>query len=231
MTSGLTSVGVIIGMKPAAMARLHREVQQPHLQPGADAREEVEPRARDLRPALHVDGVEALGEREVVAGLETLGGEVAGGADGLDDHVVVLAAHRHLGLDDVADGAQQPVELGLRLVGGRLERLDLGRDRLGAREQGLLLVALRLRDVLAHRLLLGPQPLERGQRAAAALVGGADGVHDALVLTPCTLAGTDEVGVVPEHLDVDHGASLSAGQLRLLADIPGRGGGGPRRHR
>ena len=57
----------------------------------------------------------------MVARLEALGGEVAGAADRLDDDVVVLATDRHLGLDDVADGAQQAVELDLGLVGGGLQ--------------------------------------------------------------------------------------------------------------
>ena len=60
-----------------------RHVEQRQLEPGADAGEEVEPRAADLGAALHVDGAEALAELEVVARLEALGGEVAGGADGL----------------------------------------------------------------------------------------------------------------------------------------------------
>ena len=223
MTSLLTSVGVIIGTKPAAIALFIASESSAHLEAGADALEEVEPGAGHLGPALHVDRVEALGQRQVVARLDALGGEVAGRADRLDDDVVVLAAHRHLGLDDVADGAQQGVELGLRLVGGRLQGLDLGRDLLGARQQRLLLVALGPRDVLAHRLLLGPQPLVRGEGAAAALVGGADGVDDALVLTPRPLAGAHEVGVVPEQLDVDHPASLSA-RSTLPVQTPIAGG-------
>ena len=210
MTSLLTSVGVIIGTKPGGDRLVHRQREHRHLETGADALEEVEARAGDLGPALHVDGVEALGQGEVVARLDALGGEVAGRADRLDHDVVVLAPDRHLGLDDVADGAQQGVELGLGVVGGRLERLDLGRDLLGAREQGLLLVTLRLRDLLAHRLLLGAQPLEGGEGAAATLVGGADGVDDPLVLTARPLAGADELGILAEQLDVDHPGSLSA---------------------
>ena len=39
-------------------------------------------------------------------------------------------------------------------------------------------------------------------------LGGADGVDDALVLPLGTLAGTDEVGVLAEQLDVDHPRSV-----------------------
>ena len=189
---------------------LHGQPQQAHLEAGAGPLEEVEPGPGDLGPARHVDGVQALGEREVVTRLEALCGEVPGGADGLEHDVVVLTAARHLGLDDVADGAQQGVELDLGLVGVGLQRLDLRRDLLGAGEQRLLLLTLGAGDVLAHRLLLGAQLLVCRERAAATLVSRADGVDDTLVLTPGALAGTDGVGVVAQQLDVDHPGSLSA---------------------
>ena len=79
----LTSVGVIIGVKPASTAWAIARLSSAELEPGADAGEEVEPRAADLGAALHVDGAEELAELEVVARLEALRGEVAGGADGL----------------------------------------------------------------------------------------------------------------------------------------------------
>ena len=56
----------------------------------------------------------------MVARLEALGGEVPRLPDGLEHRVVVLATARDARLHDVADGAQQRVELGLRLVGGGL---------------------------------------------------------------------------------------------------------------
>ena len=95
------------------------------------------------------------------------------------------------------------------LVGGGLVGLDLGRDLLGAREEGLLLVALRLGDLLAHRLLLGAQLLERSEAGAVLLLRGQDGVDDALVLAPGALRGAHSVGVVAEQLEIDHAGQPS----------------------
>ena len=92
---GPTSVGVIIGVKPAVDRLGDRQVEQRQLEQGADAGEEVEPRPADLGAALHVDRAEHLAEREVVTRLEALRGEVPRRADGLEDDVVVLAADRH----------------------------------------------------------------------------------------------------------------------------------------
>ena len=191
---------------------VQREVHHRDLEPGADALEEVEPRPADPA-ALHVDGVEGLAEREVVPGLE-VGARLA---DGLEHDVVVLTADRDAGLDDVADAAHERVEQLLRLVGGRLQRLDPGGHLLGLREQGLLGLALRLGDLLAHRLLLGPQALELGEGGAAALVGCEDLVDDPLVLATGTLRGAHPVGVLAQELDVDHRASLSGAPLPEIA--------------
>ena len=193
------------GTKPAAMALLHREAEQAHLEPGPDALEEVEPGAGDLGTALHVDRVEGLGEREVVARLEALGGEVAR----------LRRRSRRRRSRPRRRSAPRARRRCRSCAAGRRARpaprrrsacsdLTSAAIVLGARQQGLLLLALRPGDVLAHRLLLGPQPLVGGEGAAAALVGGPDGVDDPLVLTPGALAGADEVGVVAEQLDVDH---------------------------
>ena len=150
----------------------------------------------------------------MVPGLEVEGARLA---DGLEHDVVVLTADRDAGLDDVADAAHERVEQLLRLVGGRLQRLDPGGHLLGLREQGLLGLALRLGDLLAHRLLLGPQALELGEGGAAALVGCEDLVDDPLVLATGTLRGAHPVGVLAQELDVDHRASLSGAPLPEIA--------------
>ena len=91
---------------------------------------------------------------------------------------------------------------GMLAIGGISAFVTLGWETLGG--MGLLLVALRLRDLLAHRLLLGAEALEGGEGRSTALVGGEHGVDDAGVLTPGTLAGAHRVGVLPEQPDVDH---------------------------
>ena len=147
---------------------LHREVDQRELELGADAGEEVEARARHLGAALDVDGAEDPAELDVVARLEALGGEVARRADRLEHDVVVLAAGRRLVGGEVGDRQQRGLPgllgLGLRGLGG----LHLGGERLGARQQRLLLLALGLRDLLAERLLLAALGLEVGDRLRGA---------------------------------------------------------------
>ena len=106
-------------------------------------------------------------------------------------------------------------------VGVGLQLLDPRGEVLGLGEQRLLLVALGLRDLLAHRLLLRAQLLELGERGAVRLLGGEDRVDDPLVLTAGALAGADAVGVLTQELDVDHRASLPSGSRGL----PGRAGG------
>ena len=93
---GLTSVGGIIVVKPAAAGLVHRHVDQRELEVGADTGQVVEPRAGDLGPALDVDRAEDPAELDVVARLEALGLEVARRADVLEHDVVVLAAGRRL---------------------------------------------------------------------------------------------------------------------------------------
>src|SRR6476660_5912477 len=90
-------------------------------------------RATDLGAALHVDGAELLAEREVVERLEALGLEIPWRSNGLEHDVVVLTADGHTVDDDVADPAEQALELGPGLVGVALERLDLLAQRAGVR--------------------------------------------------------------------------------------------------
>src|SRR5690606_18149042 len=127
----------------------------------ADPGEEVEPRAGDLRAALDVDRTEQLAELEVVTHGDTLGREVTGGAHLAEHDEVRLAALGYAGLDDVGDPRCRRVELDRRLVGERLLGLDLLGERLGPGEELLLGLALGGGDVLAERLLLGAQLLER----------------------------------------------------------------------
>ena len=149
---------------------LHRQVDQRQLEQGADAGEEVEPRARDLGAALDVDGAEQPAELEVVARLEALGGEVAGRAD---------RARARRSRPRRPPGASSCARLGIAMQGvlARLRRasacvglgrLDLGGELLGADQQRGLLLARRLRDLLAERLLLGPLGLELDDRRRAA---------------------------------------------------------------
>ena len=76
------------------------EVDQRELELGADAGEEVEPRARHLGAALDVDGAEDPAELDVVARLEV---ELARRADRLEHREVVLATGRRLVGGQVGD--------------------------------------------------------------------------------------------------------------------------------
>ena len=189
---------------------VHRHVDQGELEVRADAGQVVEAGARHLGAAVDVDRAEDLAELDVVARLEALGREVAGGADLLEHDVVVLAAGRRLVGGRVRDRHQAGAVglLGLRLRG--LGLLHVGRQRLGAREQRLLLLALRLRDLLAEGLLLGPQPLELDDRGPAPLVRGQRVVDHGGGQPALGLGGTHEVRVVTEQAGIDHPVRLSA---------------------
>ena len=87
--------------EPGLQRAVEREDHDRDLEARADAREEVEAAARDLRAALHVDRAEQLAELEVVARLEVERGGLAvraqrdevvfaAGGDAVDDDVLDL---------------------------------------------------------------------------------------------------------------------------------------------
>ena len=86
----------------------------------------------------------------------------------------------------------------------RLQRLDLIGELPGAGEQRLPLLPLGARDLLAQRLLLGPRPLEVGERGAAPLVSREHGVDQLLVGSAGALAGADGLRVLTQAAQVDH---------------------------
>ena len=189
---------------------VHREVQQRQLQARADAGQVVEARAGDLGAAVGVDRAQALAQLEVVARLDGPARRPCRGrAHRLEHDVVVLAAGRHAVDDHVADRHEHVVELGRQPGGLRLALLDLRRELLGAGQHGGLLLAGRGRDLLADLLLLGAQLLELGLGGPPAGVQVHRGVDDGLVLPTGSLAGSDDVGGVPQQLEVDHPPSVS----------------------
>ena len=179
------------------------------LQAHAPALEVVEAGAGDLGAAAGVDDVQALADRQVVGGLEALGGEVAGLAALVAQDDVVLLAARGRPLDEVGELAGQVVELGGGGRGGGLGGLDLLGQLLGVgQDRGAL-----LRGGLPHGpgdlLLLGAEVLEGGQRLTAGLVGGDDAVDEIDVGTTGSLAGAEGLGVLTKRTQVDHGAECS----------------------
>ena len=122
IASGRTSAGAITGVKPGRDRLRHRQVDQRQLEQRADAGQEVEPRAADLRAALGVDRAERRADVDVVADLEVVRRHLP---DRLDDDRVGLAADRRLRLDQVADrvGRRPQRDVGLGLLGlGLLDR-------------------------------------------------------------------------------------------------------------
>ena len=126
------------------------------------------------------------------------------GADLAQGDEVVLTAGRGV-RDDVryrqVGGPERRLGRGHR----RLGRLDLGGQLLRTSQQSGFLVALGRRDGLAQGLLLGAQGLERADRRPPRPVGGEQVVDGGLRLAPQPLAGTDEVGLVAQDAEVDHG--------------------------
>ena len=146
-----------------------------------------------------------------------------GRADRLEHDVVVLAAGRGVVVGEVGQ-RQQGVLPGLVRVRLRgLERLDLGGQRLGADQQLLLLLALRLRDLLAERLLLAALGLELDDRRPPRRVGRERHVDDVRGQPALALGRTDTVGVVTEDARVDHVAQAIRGDRQGSSEIRHRG--------
>ena len=204
------------------------------LQAHAPALEVVEAGAGDLGAAAGVNDVQALADRQVVGGLEALGGEVAGLAALVAQDDVVLLASRGRPLDEVGELAGQVVELGGGGRGGGLGGLDLLGQLLGVgQDRGAL-----LRGGLPHGpgdlLLLGAEVLEGGQCLTAGLVGGDDAVDEIDVGTTGSLAGAEGLGVLTKRTQVDHGPECSQDRgpdsIRAAPrSDPGRERGGLRR--
>ena len=179
------------------------------LQAHAPALEVVEAGAGDLGAAAGVDDVQALADRQVVGGLEALGGEVAGPAALVAQDDVVLLAARGRPLDEVGELAGQVVELGGGGRGGGLGGLDLLGQLLGVGEDRRALLRRRLPHGPGDLLLLGAEVLEGGQRLTAGLVGGDDAVDEIDVGTTGSLAGAEGLGVLTKRTQVDHGPECS----------------------
>ena len=179
------------------------------LQAHAPALEVVEAGPGDLGAAAGVDDVQALADRQVVGGLEALGGEVAGLAALVAQDDVVLLAARGRPLDEVGELAGQVVEFGGGGRGGGLGGLDLLGQLLGAGQDRRALLRGGLPHGPGDLLLLGAEVLEGGQRLTAGLVGGDDAVDEIDVGTTGSLAGAEGLGVLTKRTQVDHGPECS----------------------
>ncbi len=182
----------------------HRRVHQGELQQGADTREEVEARAGDLGATLDVDRAEELAEFQMVLGLEALDAEVADRAVRLQGDEVLLAAHGHVRVDEVAELLEQLLGLGGGRVAFRVGGLDVGGELARLLQQLGLLVPGRLGDQLAESLLLGAQLVEADAGRPAPLVGGEEGVDERDVLSTGALRRAHTVGVLTEQAKVNH---------------------------
>lgn len=200
-----------------------RRVDEGELQQRADTRQVVEARAGHLGAPLDVDGAQRLAELQVVLGLEALGGEVADGAVRLQDDEVLLAADRDVGVHEVAELEDEPLGLLVRLVLLGAGGLDRGRELAGLLQQLGLLVAGRLGDQLAERLLLGTELVEADAGRPAPLVGGEEGVDERDVLSTGALGGANTVGVLTEQAKVNHPSRLPVRGSGQRLDIPVRG--------
>ena len=168
----------------------------------------VEPSARHLRAAFHVDRAEDLTELEVITGFEVECGHLTDSAQ-LDE--IGLAPGGDAVDDDVLDACESSSQGLGSLVRRLLRLLDALGEILGLRHERRLLVFRRLRDLLAERVLLGPQLLERGERRAARSVGLERDVDGALVVATGGLRTADDLRIFAEECEVDHPPSLWCG--------------------
>src|SRR5690606_11044246 len=106
---------------------------------------------------------------------------------------------------DIADNRRE-LGFGIRRRLGQL--LHATGQLLSLGEEGLLVVTLRLRDLLAERLLRRPEGLRLRDRRPAPHSGGQSTVDEVGGIAARTLGGFDGFGVLAEQLRVNHLASL-----------------------
>ena len=200
--SGLTSTGVIIGVNPSSTACWMAELQQRQLQQRADAGEEVEPAARHLRAALHVDRAEQLAELQVVARVvDAPAGRRPRAARRSRPRRRAARPPRPHSAPQTAPRAA-PASASVTAASAALTCAD---NSLVRASSAFALVALGLRHLLAQLLLLGPQRLECRDRGAPASHRRRSSVVDhGLGLAPGALAGADQVGILSEQPQVNH---------------------------
>ncbi|BFO22910.1 hypothetical protein SHKM778_92980 [Streptomyces sp. KM77-8] len=140
----------------------------------------------------------------MVPGREALGVEVADVAVRLQRDEVLLAADGDVGVDEVAQPEQEVLGLRRGGVAVGVGRLDVGGELAGPLQQLGLLVAGRLGDELAERLLLGAQLVEADAGRPAPLVGRQEGVDERDVLSTGALRSAHTVGVLTKQAKVNH---------------------------
>ena len=178
------------------------------LQSGDRSAQEVEAGAGDLDATLHIDAGDAFTELEVVLRFEAFRGEIADGADLLDDHVVVLAAFRSFRLNDVAELPHRGRVLGRGLVCGALVFGDLIGQLLGLGDDLRLLLRSGGGDLLAHVLLFGACGFERLERLATGFVGAEHLVDKFHGFPALALGFLHDVRMFTDELNIKHSSRL-----------------------
>src|SRR4029450_9972399 len=146
----------------------------------------------------------------MIFGPEALSREVPRGAQGLQQHIVVFAADRHVVEDQISHLAQHLVEGAADFVLRSFCLLHHVGELLGAAQQLRTVLTASLRYPLAERLLLGPKLFELCTRVATRLVSLDQVVHQRLRLPASSLGGPYLVWIDAEHLDINHRASLTS---------------------
>ena len=148
----------------------------------------------------------------MVARLEV---ELARRADGLEDDVVVLAAGRRLVGGEVGDApAAPPATSSSASAWAASAALTSAASSLVRASSAGLLLALRLRDLLAELLLLGPLGLEVARSPAGARRRRQRPVDHVVGQPALGLGGAHAVGVVTQQRGSIIGARLSAPPAR-----------------
>jgi len=144
-------------------------------------------------------------------------------ADFAQRREVLLAAGRDAVDDRIGDRASSLREVGLGIRRGLREFLDANGERLRLGEESGLLVALRLRDLLAEGLLRRAQILALRDGGTPRCVGRESRIHQLDGLSSRRLRNPEKSGIVTEQLGVDHRSSLLSNAVRLaLCPSPSR---------
>ena len=201
--SSRTSTGGTTGSKPCSPSTLERPAHQRQLEQHERALEVGEARAGHARAGLQVD--------QVAEQLEVVAARRARLAD-LAQHRVLVGGRR---VGEVrqrrraasSSSSSTALQLGVELLLAVADRPATS----AIASRRVLALALQLADLLAGRVLLGPQRLELGQQLAPARVELEHPVERAVgAVAAARERRPRRVGLGADRLEVEHAASLDA---------------------
>ena len=193
---------------------IQRHVHEREFQSRTDTLEEIEAATRHFYAAGDIDRAEKLAEIGMVARLKI----EAGGRTDLANEVPVVFAAGGNGVDrDVADGSDDPNELGLSLERPLLCVFHLGGEGLGLQYQCAFGILWSSRDRASEGILFRPKFLELLNRRPAMGIGRDRIVDEGHGGASRLLGASNRVRIIAKKLGVNHPSSLPSPYRSVIA--------------